>query len=490
MLDSIKNSNPDDFLRYVRKNTKLNEIRAYAFETEEGAGLLKELHSALISKNSNASIFSHPYAIMFTQILFEQNKISESDRMGIFLYLTILRTYTDKQELRDEDADVKVLCPVEAIMSSDERYKDIISDYLGRVFSSLVNPARRNALQVPVSKRFLLQMQPLIEKALNGSGFEFAIFRISMPIDSEQVKHLSYHSLRQHANEDIMFWAQYGENEQTIILPSAGLFQGMMQQLNPEINFELAPILGRIGTETLFKNFHTVKKHAVSIYSEHVKSNLSEVHGLRLGPLGALLHDIFHITMFDVMFDKKMYEFFSIELIPFMIKLNLFFQENINNQEDNCKINGALDSLLAFLNDYLVESPDFYRRLFVNIFERINETIISDPKKPALFMILFLAFSRLSDEDLEYYSLERLEINQVKGASILPNLIESVNFPNKPSNWNDKHFDHVYSSHLNIESKNNKVLTFSSEVDIGIKRGRISIDFDSEGAKQHKNRKI
>lgn len=432
MLNHNNLHHPDPFLQFVQKNKKLPMIREHIENTEDGKRLLENLHHALENKNPEDAIFTHEYLLMLVQILFEQKRITENDRMTLFFYITVLRVHTTKQALREQDSDTKILCQVEMILPHHENYNQYADLYWEGVCPQLTR-INNGIHSAPVINQ--LQIEDIKNTMKTASRFEGGFIVIHPPADKN---HFAYQILLELSKARPLFFC-FAEKEQMMILPTTQMIKMLLENINPVINFSLAPILGQLKPKTLFDKFHIHQMHTVSVYSEHITSNLKNVHDKRGGALYAMLHDYVHIFVFSLIFNKKMYDFFTKELVPFFIRLSDFVDRHLDCFQDANEIQKKMGQFIEGVNDYFIIDLSIYKDIFEKIYTQENSYFYTNKLDMQKIKLIFtLAFSSIDKDVLEDYNVSPFSIPEVlmKRLALL-----KLDFPQKLSYWKDEDFD-------------------------------------------------
>jgi len=217
--------------------------------------------------------------------LLKENKIGYWQGITAYSYFLCLMQFTRKQILKDEDLDVNISDDVYRqfkvdSMAADGKLTRLGEKYLKSVcerFMKLQHPLdyeklKKMVLSLPASEQWLFKAT-MDESQVNKNDYDTIserVIRSTPVIYYEEVKPLIY------------YW-----------IPSFTFIQEILNKLSPT-PMRMQPIFGSIKPATL-RNLHQNHIHPMGLYAYDVGSNPKNVHGLRVGPMSQLLHDIFHV---------------------------------------------------------------------------------------------------------------------------------------------------------------------------------------------------
>ena len=260
-------------------------------------------------------------------------------------------------------------------------------------------------------------------KAVN-IGLEAGFIKISL----EGVGHSFYYGecniVRNHRYQGLLFFG--GQSPSTYILvPSATIQSIIYHELNTQIKITPVLHLGSCSAQAVNRCYKE-KTHPIPLYDEHVRDNAIILNGEKVTPFDILIHHLSRIHRVNSMMDKKMYEFYMHELIPFFERLKIFAEQNMNNFQDIEFLIQA-DRLFEKVSEMQLYNIDTYRNLFSLLV--MNEPPIDRPDCqfiPTLGFqkccaLLLTAFSQCPDEYLKAYKINKLDF------------LESLN--KLPSTW-------------------------------------------------------
>lgn len=338
---SLQQIETDKFYRYVSKSKKLPSIIEKLKNTEGGRKALDQLIIAIKQADYTNSIYQHPNCLLMVQTLFEQGKISAEQRLSNFLYLSALQSHTTWQDLAESERHLKEILDVNFITSNNPDFLTLLDDYLNDTFGnkkiqltnglSSVREPKGAALQPISSERVKARLAalPLSEQSILTISiplhYNFKditnIGKMAVYLDTERRKDKNNIAgqLLLMSNESPLL--RLLVKRRVFAIPSSGLFNILLNEVNPEVPIVSMPVLGRIKTETMFNDFTVHDQRMINIYCKDIISNLANAHEEFFGPLNVLLHDLVHAhsTVFEL--TKNIYDFYKLELIPFLLLL-------------------------------------------------------------------------------------------------------------------------------------------------------------------------
>lgn len=310
-------------MQFISKNTVIPDYLASFADSVQDQANISTLLRAIESANFKDEIYSHPHCELYALYLFKENKISMQTFVTLHVYLTVLMQFTNMQNLREEDNDLKRLTNVSTVPYDSEWIK---RHFFGKI-------------KLFLSKKYgtkTLDQARLSEALKDLNDFDKTFILILIPTETKDHQVVKPYLM---TDEIKRILNVYGVDTELVLfnlhgylyIPSAALFDKVLYAVNPDHPVKMAPIFGNISVATLHK-FHQIGLRPVNLYSKHVKSNPAMVHNQRLGPFYVLSHDLyFHLALVNTL-SKNHFDFVQQYLIPTVAKsANLTLQKAIAN---------------------------------------------------------------------------------------------------------------------------------------------------------------
>lgn len=287
-----KNKIIPDFLN----NLTPNDVRLLCLKKAIGKG------------NFRARMWNHPQCNLYLIYLIQEQMIPFWQGITAYVYLIAKMQYTQTQDLRTEDQDVKF-------------------DYQVKIFS-LVKAGKITLL----GYEYLLGVTHTLEKLNVFVDFQGLVnYVLSLPpieqwlIKTEFDHHLTLRESKQDSNR--LVWvlinnlpliqkistSNYEDSTTEYLIPSSSMINYFLQTLNAQ-PLRMRPVFGNPGLATLY-DWHAQDFHPVSLYASQILSNPQNADGYRCGPLAMWLHDIGH-TFWGSMLSKTQREYIFTTYIP------------------------------------------------------------------------------------------------------------------------------------------------------------------------------
>lgn len=347
--ENIEKNNAEykNIFRFVSLNKILPEtISAIKPDDEK----VNQLFMAITSGNANDKIFSDPDCHVYLLYLIEKNKISMSLGMTIYAYLMALMQFTEKQPLRPEDGDVKLVRPITIDpLTASGKITVIGQDFINKIcenFAKLEYPIDKEKLakfilELSSAEQWLLKI-PYIDaynsdkSKLHDADRLASPLRKNMPFIIEDGK-----PQKEGALEKGHYW-----------VPSITIINYLLREITPH-PIKMFHSFGTIGLDTLAK-MHQSGNHPVPLYSTYIKSNPKKADTYRCGPFLMWLHDIGH-TFWGSLLDLKDRDFIFNHFVP---QLELLKKEAKDHKDT--EVTSAIDDSIRQACDFdLTDIRDF-----------------------------------------------------------------------------------------------------------------------------------
>lgn len=277
------------------------------------------LKKAISKGNFRARMWNHPQCNLYLIYLIQEQMIPFWQGITAYVYLIAKMQYTQTQDLRTEDQDVKFDYQVNIVpLVKAGKITELGYQYLFGVTHAL------EKLNV------YLSFSQLATDVLNLPRIEQWL------IKTEFNHHLTLHETKHDANR--LVWVllnnlpliqkisagNYEDPTTEYLIPSSSLINYFLQTLNAQ-PLHMRPVFGNPGLATLY-DWHAQDFHPASLYAPQILSNPKKADGYRCGPLGMWLHDIGH-TFWGSMLSKTQREYIFTTYIPALRYLKVMAEE-------------------------------------------------------------------------------------------------------------------------------------------------------------------
>lgn len=273
--------------QYVSRNQSIPAFHEEISQNPDAFSLrLDSLQSAIENGILYADVFRDPDCTTLLLYLMETKRVSATLGVSTYFHCLALMEFTEKQPLRDCDADLKMIT----------RFKNLClvkNAALTQDAELFVRGVIENFSKLAIH----INEDQFREDILDLSKVDQWVNVICMPTKDElNSKRLSFN---RGVLENISFivkckhWRGAPPDHITYLVPSFGI---MMYCLSLISSNPVAPkcVLGSVSVDTLYA-LHQRNEHPVSLYHPLVASNLKLVHGVRSGVYLAALHDMGHV---------------------------------------------------------------------------------------------------------------------------------------------------------------------------------------------------
>lgn len=340
VVQSIHNN----LLELVQKN---KTIPAFLQNLTANDPQLHCLKKAIRRGNFRAKIWNNRDCNLYLIYLIQEQMIPFWQGITAYVYLIAKMQYTQTQDLRTEDQDVKFNYQVEIVpLVKGGKITILGYQYLLGMIHALEN---LNAH---------LNFDQLVDYVVKLPGIERWL------IKTEFDHHLTQRESKHDANR--LVWVlinnlpliqkisagNFGDPTTHYLTPSSSLINYVLQALNQQ-PLRMRPVLGNPGLETLYK-WHSQNFHPVALYAPQILSNPKDADGYRCGPFPLWLHDIGH-TFWGSMLAKIQRDYIFTTYIPALRNLRniaeMFGDESSMEYLEEAEIK-AYDFDLTAIMDY------------------------------------------------------------------------------------------------------------------------------------------
>jgi hypothetical protein len=340
VVQSIHNN----LLELVQKN---KTIPAFLQNLTANDPQLHCLKKAIRRGNFRAKIWNNRDCNLYLIYLIQEKMIPFWQGITAYVYLIAKMQYTQTQDLRAEDQDVKFNYQVEIVpLVKGGKITILGYQYLLGMIHALEN---LNAH---------LNFDQLVDYVVKLPGIERWL------IKTEFDHHLTQRESKHDANR--LVWVlinnlpliqkisagNFGDPTTHYLTPSSSLINYVLQALNQQ-PLRMRPVLGNPGLETLYK-WHSQNFHPVALYAPQILSNPKDADGYRCGPFPLWLHDIGH-TFWGSMLAKIQRDYIFTTYIPALRNLRniaeMFGDESSMEYLEEAEIK-AYDFDLTAIMDY------------------------------------------------------------------------------------------------------------------------------------------
>ena len=374
--------------QFIPKNTKIPaftaEIAANPAEHEEA---LSALQAAIAAGDFHAQVFEHEHCMRYLLYLIENKMVPFWQGMTAYTYVIALAQFTTKQQLKTSDQKFKSIrhVSVTPLVVNGEIAKDV-KTYLYYLIGAL------NKLQININ----------IDELFD--------FILNLPPCEQQLVKIGYDSSAQDdpwgKGEDKMLAIlvaniPYFQDEHSgiCVIPSASIINYVHSKMS-STPLQGQPVLGRVKDED-FRDLHHKDQHPVAYYHLDEIFNLCEAHSLSCGPLPALLHDLTHIFLANLL---------SIEERNLLQNDLLTLLENVKASSTTDVIQHMINAIVLNLNDYNLTNTNFYlqqesrfQKHVKNVLDETMTNIVTRLKHvlDLDFTVALANMKKLAEEQLE-----------------------------------------------------------------------------------------
>lgn len=300
---TITNKPSADLMTHFVSKSSLSVMLSTLPRNKKESFLIQELKEAIKSGQPDHPLFSDPNASLYVLFLMENKSIRFSEGWTVLMYLMVLAQFSEKQPLRPEDSDIRILSGKDIeVLGFNDRENQEVKEYI----ATLIKRKTKFPLDVSAFYGQLSSLSPTEQWLMKIPLTEENI----TPRQREEIIRF----LKANLSRNLPLVQVYCDSY--LLIPSFSIISIYCQRINPEFNILAVPIYGVINTKTLL-DFHQQRLHPIAFYSIFVKSNLALVHNRRAGPIPAMLHDFLHIFM-ALQLTKKEYDFVFDYLIPLL----------------------------------------------------------------------------------------------------------------------------------------------------------------------------
>lgn len=247
------------------------------------------LKKAITKGNFRSQIWNHRDCNLYLIYLIQNQRIPFWQGITAYIYLIAKMQYTQTQDLRHEDQDVKLSYQVEVVpLVKSGKITTLGHQYLLGVLQDL----KRIQAEVnhPHLMKYVLRL-PRIEQWLIKTEYNhhFQSAWGEFPNDANRLVGVLIENLplMQRLSRSC-----YEDATTQYLIPSSSLINYVLRALNKK-PLRMRPVLGSLGVETL-SQWHRQGFHPVSLYAPQIRSNPKDADNFRCGPFPMWLHDIGH----------------------------------------------------------------------------------------------------------------------------------------------------------------------------------------------------
>lgn len=297
------------------------------------------LKKAIRRGNFRAKIWNNRDCNLYLIYLIQEQMIPFWQGITAYVYLIAKMQFTQTQDLRAEDQDVKFNYQVE-IVPLVKAGKITILGYqylLGVIHALRSLNAHLNFDQLV---DYVVKL-PRIEQWLIKTEFDHHLIERESKHDANSLLWVLINNL------PLIQKISAGNFEDPTthyLIPSSSLINYVLQALNQQ-PLRMRPVLGNPGLETLYK-WHSQDFHPVALYAPQILSNPKDADGYRCGPFPLWLHDIGH-TFWGSMLAKTQRDYIFTTYIPALRNLR-----NIAEMFDD-------ESSMEYLEEAEIKAYDF-----------------------------------------------------------------------------------------------------------------------------------
>lgn len=268
-------ANPyDSLMQFIRHNKTIPEKLASFTNSQADLDNIETLANAIKTGDLTHTIFSHPFCELYVIYLITEKagakKISCNDFLTVYVYLMALMQFTYQQTMRAESASTKVIKKI--------KIKTLDDDNLAKAFYDHHRHARAGTVfhtnKFEVFQPRIKQLSPLNKLVL------------AIPTSS----------LKENDPED--FLRDTAKHSSVVLSDSEYYYFSsveyhllVLKEINESLAVKPVPVFGRVGFKSLH-DLHQLGFHPVNLYSNFVKSNPINIHGVNPGPFAGAHHDL------------------------------------------------------------------------------------------------------------------------------------------------------------------------------------------------------
>lgn len=332
----------DDYasvMQFISKNKVIPARLAEIAGSAEHLAHVATLKSVIAAGDLNHEIFANQDCQLYVLYLLKEKQIDITHFLSLNMYLNVLSQHTDKQPLKQQDLDLRILTEVTAVSVLDE-FDEFYDHLAGRFFCRKgVRSIKKDDLRAELEK-----LSPLGQRVLKIKDYHHPDAVVT--------------SAKEEGLRSQPFMYRHGGYIYTHL---AGVCQVMLNLINPQLSVRMAPVYGRVNLTTLFK-MHQKGFHPVSLYSVFVASNTDSIHGARVGLLLSFMHDVNYHVVWGNLITHENYAFLYHSIMPAIESLfgNMFHsvrEDFESNQTLATKPSALLDLLFVESLQYGDDTP-------------------------------------------------------------------------------------------------------------------------------------
>jgi hypothetical protein len=301
---------------------------------------LRCLKKAIAKGNFRSQIWNNRDCNLYLIYLIQNQLIPVWQGITAYTYLIAKMQFTETQDLRSEDQDVKfnylveVISLVKAKKITMHGYEYLLA--LQRDLKSINVNIDQNQLIA-----YVLRL-PRIEQWLIKT--EYNHHYQSTGEFPNDVNRLVWILIENLPLMQKLSGSCYEDASTPYVIPSSSLINYVLRSLNKPA-LRMRPVLGNLGLKTLY-HWHRLGVHPVSLYAPQIVSNPKDADDFRCGPFPMWLHDIGH-SFWGSMLTKVQRDSIFVTYIPALRQL----KEIAKAHQD--------DRTVEFLNEAEIKACDF-----------------------------------------------------------------------------------------------------------------------------------
>ena len=274
---------------------------------------LRCLKKAIHKGNFRARIWNNRHCNLYLTYLIQEKMIPFWHGITAYVYLIAKMQYTQTQDLRIEDLDVKFNYQVKIVpLVKAGKITELGYQYLLGMIDEL------EKLQVTLNfdqlANYILKL-PRIEQWLINTEFSHHMTSLEARRDANRLVSVLINNL---PLVQKLASTCYEDPTTHYLVPSSSIINYCLSTLTRQ-PMRMRPVFGNPGLATLYR-WHTQDYHPVSLYAPQILSNPKEADGYRCGPFPMWLHDIGH-TFWASMLSKDQRNYIFMTYIPALRRL-------------------------------------------------------------------------------------------------------------------------------------------------------------------------
>lgn len=246
------------------------------------------LKKAIRRGNFRAKIWNNRDCNLYLIYLIQKQMIPFWQGITAYVYLIAKMQYTQKQDLRPEDQDVKFNYQVKIILLVKAgKITELGYQYLLGMFHAMQNLSANLNFEQLVD--YVVKL-PRIEQWLIKTEFDHHLTQRESKHDANRLMWVLINNLPLIQK---ISTGNFEDPTTYYLIPSSLLINYVLQTLNQQ-PLRMRPVFGNPGLKTLYQ-WHSQNFHPVALYAPQILSNPKDADGYRCGPFPMWLHDIGHI---------------------------------------------------------------------------------------------------------------------------------------------------------------------------------------------------